>query len=128
MQVFYGKSVDLKFKPDNTKAWLDYLESVEGKALVMQIDQEKWVRTAQQNKFYWSYLRIIANETGHTEDELHQLFKRKFLSPEFKVILGQELRLPRSTTKLDKIEMGEYMDRIAAETGVPIPNPKLILE
>lgn len=125
--IFYCTSRDMKLVPDNTKAWLEYLLSVDKKKLVVSIEQEKWVRSTSQNKFYWAYLRIIANETGHTEDDLHALFKRKFLPPEFKTILGVEVKLPASTTKLDKISFGEYMDKILAMTGIPIPDPKLLV-
>lgn len=125
--VFYGKSHNQQFVPDNKRAWAEYLSSVDGKALVVQIDQERWIRSASQNKFYWAYLRIIANETGNTEDDLHEYFKRIFLVPEYKTILGQEVKLPASTTKLNKAEMGEYLDKISALTNVPIPDPKLIL-
>ena len=114
--------------PDNQRAWLDYLLSVDGKKLVVNIEQEKWVRSASQNNFYWAYLRIIANETGETETDLHDLFKRKFLPPQFKKILGVEVKLPASTTKLDKVSFGEYMDKIFALTNVPIPNPKLLVD
>ena len=126
--IFYCTSRDMKLVPDNQKAWLDYLLSVDKKKLVVSIKQEKWVRSASQNRFYWAYLRIIANETGHTEDDLHSLFKRKFLPPEFKTILGVEVKLPASTTKLDKIAFGEYMDKISAMTGIPIPDPKLLVK
>jgi len=118
----------MSLKMDNTRAWLDYLLSVEGKKLVINIGQEKWVRSASQNRFYWSYLRIIANETGETEDDLHSLLKRKFLPPEFKTILRVEMKRPASTTKLDKIAFGEYMDKISAMTNVPIPDPKLLVD
>jgi hypothetical protein len=126
--IFYGVSRDMSFRPDNQKAWLDYLLSVDKRKLVVSVEQEKWVRSASQNRFYWSYLRIIANETGETEDNLHSLFKRLFLPPEFVTILGVEIKRPASTTKLDKIAFGEYMDKICAKTGVPIPDPKLLVD
>lgn len=126
--IFYATSRDMQLVMDNQRAWLDYLLSVDKKKLVVSIEQEKWVRSASQNNFYWAYLRIIANETGETEDNLHSLFKRKFLPPEFKTILGVEVKLPASTTKLDKVAFGEYMDKISAMTGVPIPNPKLLVK
>ena len=32
-----------------------------------------------QHHLYWMYLDAIAHETGHTPEELHEHFKRKFL-------------------------------------------------
>lgn len=126
--IFYATSRDMQLVMDNQRAWLDYLLSVDKKKLVVSIEQEKWVRSASQNNFYWAYLRIIANETGETEDNLHSLFKRKFLPPEFVTILGVEIKRPASTTKLNKTEFGEYMDKISAMTNIPIPDPKLLVK
>lgn len=126
--IFYATSRDMKLVPDNNRAWLDYLLSVDKKKLVVSIEQEKWVRSASQNNFYWAYLRIIANDTGEVESDLHDLFKRKFLPPQFKTILGVEVKLPASTTKLDKVSFGEYMQKISALTNVPIPDPKLLVK
>jgi len=50
------------------------------------------------------------------------------LPPEFKTILGVEIKLPASTTKLDKIAFGEYMDKISAMTNIPIPSPNLLVK
>lgn len=116
----------MRFKPDNEKAWLDYLLSVDKKSLVMDVDKEYGVRSDNQNRYYWKCLEIIANHTGHTSNELHQLFKRIFLEPEYKTILGRELKLPATTTSLNKIDFGTYFDRIRAEVatmGIELPTP-----
>lgn len=97
-----------------------------GKWLTCGIVKPK--RTNAQNRFYWVYLRIIENETGNSSNDLHEYFKRVLLPPRFITIKNKErkdleVKIPASTTKLNKIDMGEYMEKICAETGVPIPNP-----
>ena len=82
-------------------------------------------RSLSQNAYYWAYLRVIEQETGHTADDLHEYLKRKLLPPRFITILDQEIKIPASTTKLNKHEMGEYLDKIAALTGVPLPDPEM---
>ncbi len=62
--------------------------------------------------------------TGENADDLHQYFKRKLLPPVFKKIRGEEIKLPASTTDLDKIAFGEYLDKIAALTEIPLPDPE----
>lgn len=124
--LFYGKSIGGKLVFDNQKALSDYLLNVDTKPLLVKIDRERSKRSLAQNNYYWNYLRIIANETGHTEDELHQLFKRVFLPPIFKVVLGQEIKIPRTTSELSKTEFGEYLDRICARTNVPLPDTKVV--
>jgi hypothetical protein len=37
---------------------------------------------------------------------------------------GEEIKIPSSTTTLSKIDFGEYLDKIAAETGIPLPDPE----
>lgn len=119
--IFYGTAKDLKFIPNNTKAWLDYLEQNDGKKLVVEIEVEKSRRSLDQNAFYWLYIGVIEKETGNLAYDLHELFKRKFLPPIPKKILGIEFKLPASTTELTKVEFGEYLDKIAAFTEIPIP-------
>lgn len=126
MQIFYAKSKQGKIEWDNEQALSTYLSTVDNKPLVVRIDKETWKRTDLQNRYYWAYLKIVADQTGHTEDELHQLFKRLFLPPVFKVILGTEIKIPASTTDLDKVQFGEYMDKIASHTEVALPDPKLL--
>ncbi len=120
-QIFYGKSENGQINFTNKKAISDYLASVDKKNLVIKIDREKSHRSLNQNAYYWFYLRLVANDTGHTEDELHQLFKRIFLPPVFIEVLGRQIKTPRTTKDLSKAEFGQYLDKIAMETGIPLP-------
>ena len=81
-------------------------------------------RSLSQNALYWAYLGIIEYETGNNSDDLHELFKRTLLPPKFITVMGKEIKIPKSTTELSKLEFGEYMDKISAECGVPVPDPR----
>lgn len=122
MNIFYGKFVDLAFRPSNQNQWLDFAEKYDKKDVILEIDLEKGKRSLPQNSFYWLYLGVIEKETGNLATDLHELFKRKFLPPIPKKILGIEFKLPASTTELSKTDFGEYLDKISAFTEVPIPN------
>jgi len=98
-----------------------FLEDNKGKKVKIEVVKAK--RSDSQNSYYWLYLGIIERETGNTAQDLHDLFKRKFLPPEFKNVLGIELKIPASTTKLSKSDFGTYLDKICALTNVPLPNP-----
>lgn len=100
-----------------------WLSSLKGDVEVI-IRKKMSRRSTKQNNYYWAYLAIIEKETGDIADDLHEFFKRKLLAPEFKTILGYEIRLPRSTTKLDKLEFTEYITKIEALSGIPAPNPE----
>ena len=101
--------------------WHEFLKQCEGK--VVQVSKYIPVRTDQQNKYYWLYLGMIESETGNNSVTMHEYFKRVFLPPKFIKYKDKEIKIPASTTELTKIEMGEYLDKICAETGVALPNP-----
>lgn len=124
--IFHCHIENGKLSIDTPEKWKRYLLGFdEGTKLVIDIDKQKNVRSLSQNKYYWLYLSVIADETGHTEEELHELFKRKFLPPTHKTVLGTGFKLPASTTDLSKHDFSEYLERICAMTGVPIPDPAL---
>lgn len=126
--IFYGTSKELQFKPDNGRAWLDYLVQNEGKKLVININLDKARRSLDQNAYYWAYLEIIANETGHNADELHKLFKGLFLPKKQLKFKDKIYMMSGSTADLNKPQFSEYLDKIASETGVPLPDPKLLTD
>jgi len=90
----------------------------------LKIEHEPPKRSRSQNNYYWVYLQAIERETGNNANDLHEYFKRTLLPPVFKTVLGKEFKIPASTTELSKVEMGEYLDKIAALTEVPLPDPK----
>lgn len=83
-------------------------------------------RTMAQNRFYWLYIEVICRETGNDPDDLHEFLKQKLLIPEIVKIKGRngeyEVKKYKSTTKMNKIEFGEYLEKINALTQVPIPD------
>lgn len=99
-----------------------WLGSLEGKKVIITVEQVKSKRSTDQNSLYWKYLELISAEYGDDMDSLHEYFKRKFLPPVIKTILGKQVKLPSSTTELGKCEFGEYLDKICAETQMPIPS------
>lgn len=112
----------LSFGEKTKPIFLEFLASHEGRKVTVQL--EKKVRSRSQNAYYWVYLGVIARETGDNADDLHEFLKRKLLAPVFKTILGKEVKLPRSTTDLEKWEFGEYLEKICALTNVPLPDPE----
>jgi hypothetical protein len=93
---------------------------------ILRIEPEINTRSMSQNKLYWLYLEVIERETGNNANDLHELFKRKFLPAKFiKVrIKGKEteIKIPSSTTELNKLEFVDYMDKISSETEIAIPD------
>jgi hypothetical protein len=63
---------------------------------------------------------VIERETGQDTNDLHEYFKRTLLPPVFKTVMGKEFKIPASTKDLNKAAFGEYLDKIAAMTGMPV--------
>lgn len=115
-----------KLAINSKESWKRYLLGFnDGTELVLDIDLKKNTRSLSQNRYYWLYLNVIETETGNSANDLHELFKRLFLPPTNKTILNTDIRLPASTTDLSKHDFSEYMEKICAMTGVPIPDPEL---
>jgi len=109
----------------NLARWHDFCNNNIGK--LVRIDKPNKSRTMPQNRYYWFYLRLVAQDTGNTEEDLHAFFRQKLLPKRYIKIVGKkgtyEVEDYKSTTKLTKAEFSEYLDRICAMTGVPLPDP-----
>jgi hypothetical protein len=79
-------------------------------------------RTESQNRYYWGvYLPLIAEETGNEIEDLHNLFKGKFLNRGIVEVLGSKVRRILSTTDLTTSQFIEYIMKIEEFTGVLAP-------
>ena len=94
-----------------------------GEKVSIYISSRKPKRSEAQNRYYWGvYLPLIANETGERDlDRLHILFKGKFLTTGIVYVLGEKVRITKSTASLSKNDFSEYIMAIEAETGVQAP-------
>lgn len=97
-----------------------------GEKVTIILTNKKPKRTEQQNRYYWgAYLPIIAEETGEQDlDKLHALFKAKFLTTGIVVVLGEKVRMTKSTTDLSVREFIEFIMAIEGLTGVAAPPPE----
>lgn len=85
---------------------------------VIKIERLKIGRSLRANAYYWGVvLATISEDTGHTQEELHDVFKKMFLPKKFIRINGKEIQLDGTTTALSREEFGQYIDRIIAEAG-----------
>jgi len=97
------------------------------------IEKLSATRSIQQNAYYWGVLlATIAAETGQPAADLHEFCKAKFNGRPVVVLdragtIAGEQWIAGSTTQLNRIEFGEYMDQIqawaGAELGIVIPDP-----
>jgi ADP-heptose:LPS heptosyltransferase len=105
-----------------------WLSQWNDKEIRIEVSTKKEPRSAQQNRYYWGvYLPLIADETGHSVEELHALFKGKFLTESIKEILGEKTRITKSSTELSKGEFCEYLANISTLTQVELPDTSHVL-
>lgn len=95
----------------------------DGEKVSIYLSTKKPKRSEQQNRYYWGvYLPIISSETGEKDlQALHNLFRGKFLTTAIVEVLGEKVRLARSTTDLSVSEFIEYIMSIEALTGIEAP-------
>lgn len=101
--------------------------------LVLVLEKKHATRSLAQNAFYFGVVvACISDYTGYTPDEVHEFLKAKFLPSKIALAdkngeLVEEITIGQTTTKLNKIQFGEYIEAIrqwAAETlDLNIPNP-----
>lgn len=97
-----------------------------GEKVSLYISSRRPKRSEQQNRYYWGVvLPAIAHETGERDlDRLHRLFSGKFLTTGIETVLGEKVRMVRSTTTLSKAEFFEYILAIEGDTGITAPPPQ----
>lgn len=104
-----------------------HLGKLEGQKVLVEVNKVHNKRSLNQNAYYWVCLDIIAEHTGHTSEELHRVFKGKFLPRKFVKLNNVEYQLAGTTTGLTKGQFVEYMLNISAEVaqmGVTLPSPE----
>jgi len=107
---------------------LDYIDNLHKDTVwVVEITKYKKDRSQAQSRLMWLWLGIISNDTGNSPDELHEIFKLKFLGSETLSALGFKIERPKSTTKLTTQEFTDYLDKIeglAISIGIRLPRPE----
>ncbi len=95
----------------------------DGETVSIMIHNERPKRTDRQNRYYWGvYLPLIAKEKNEPDiDRLHELFRGKFLTQGVVDVLGEKVRMKRSTTELGVGEFCDYILAIESLTEVEAP-------
>ena len=98
----------------------------------MQVEIKPYVakRSLDQNALYHMWLTVIADYTGYTKDEMHDVMRARYLPLNFRVVDGIKLNELTSTTKLTTKQFGDYMREIeafAVENDIKLPYPEELI-
>lgn len=92
----------------------------------VSIEPYKKKRSLNQNALYHKWVGIIADVTGNSHDDVHDVLKSKFC-PVREITIGDKVEVVRSTTKLNTLEFKDYADKVYAfaqtELGILLPVP-----
>lgn len=118
--VFNGEVLQGKLILKNRKKFDDYIQKFNGKRVTITIDQVLGQRSYSQNAYYWVLMTILGEHIGYLPDEMHDCCKMKFLRKNE----GTGVDTTISTTRLNKTEFGEYIEKIKiwAALGEDIPS------
>ncbi|WP_322884146.1 hypothetical protein U8C35_06345 [Sinorhizobium medicae] len=112
---------------EKRKAAANYVARIASKPLMsVEIKPYKKNRSQAQNRLYRMWLGIIAETTGEDDDDLHEQLKARILGFESKIILGEAVRMPKSTTKITVDEFSHYLnavEHLATELNITLPMP-----
>lgn len=111
-----------------------------GKNILVKFEKRGSKRSLPQNRYYHGIvvqsvmlgLREIGYSLSH--DETHFFLKQKFNPVQVPGNGGAVIELPGTTTQLNKIEFGEYIERIAQWAAeylsieIPAPNSDLKMQ
>lgn len=126
--VFTGRIRDGKL---HVRGWKP-LQIRDGEVLIT-VERAHATRSLAQNAWYWGQiLRLLAEDTGYTPDELHEYCKQRFNAKRVTFcdddgVVKDDQTIGLSTRKLNRIAFGEYCEQIrqwaAADLHVAIPDP-----
>ena len=106
------------------KKFIDGLDL--SKKWTVKVEPHKKKRSLSQNALYHKWLSVISEDTGYSNDEVHELMKRKFLEPKMVEMGGESIQC-WTTTSLDPKSMSEFMNKVEAfansQLGVILPSP-----
>jgi DNA-directed RNA polymerase beta' subunit len=96
----------------NKKQIEDFIKKLPKGEYLIQISDYKENRSINQNKYYWKLIEFIANEIGYESEELHEVFKYKYLQKTIEDKNGNLVKGLGSTSKLNINEFSAYIEKI----------------
>lgn len=96
--------------------------------VTLEIDRKKTPRSQQQSAYLFAAVYPpIAEHTGYSVPEVHEVCKQMFLPPRQMTVGDKTIIVPGSTAVLTTTEMGEYIERcigLAGELGCVVQTPE----
>lgn len=124
----HGHIENGKLVLDNARWFKGMLQQFDNTPVVLTLERKKNSRSKEQLGYLWGVVYpLISQHTGHTPEDLHDIFKSKFLRNK-RVWRGGDMIVVGTTSSLSSNEMAEFITNIIVEAGelsiaVPPPDP-----
>ena len=93
----------------------------------LKIERYVEPRTISQNALMWLWFTCIEHETGTDKQDVHDYYCNTFLRRKT-IIKGKEMVVAGSTSKLNTLQMTDFMNKVqadaASELGITLPLPE----
>lgn len=112
----------------NRRWFRGMLQQYENCPVVVVVERRRNSRSKEQLGYLWGVVYpLIAEHTGHSKEDLHEIFKAKYLQNHISW-RGSEMIVAGSTTRLSANEMAEFITNVIVEANeleieVPDPDP-----
>lgn len=117
-----------KIEIEQRVAFNAYLKKLIGKKIYLIVKPISKIRSLNQNNYYWGgVLTPISEHTGHSIEDLHELFKEMFLGRQEITWRGMKKNILTTTTSKNTSEFSEYTSKIISEVadmGIRIASPE----
>jgi len=125
------------FIPFNQEEWRRHVATLEGNEVEVVCKKYRAYksRSNEQNSYYWSVIvRILSDDLGYTDEEVHEILKFKFLTDVREYVFEREgqketklFNVPLTTTNLTTQRFEDYLSNIrtwaSRELSIYIPQP-----
>lgn len=129
-KIYLNLSKDGSLGSESLNRLKTVLKGLDG-VYVLDVKEYKPTRSNEQNRYLHGVVfKLIADVTGYSIEEVKELMREMFLN-DMKVLHGIEVPFNKSTTKLDKKEMSEFIEKIrdwaSLELNCYIPSPNEVV-
>lgn len=122
----HGRLEEGKLRLDNPSWFKGMLMQFSNAPVVLTLERRVKSKSKQQTGYYWALvLPTISEHTGHSPEDLHDIFKAKFLRRK-RTWRGGDIAIVHSTSSLSSNEMAEFITNVileANELGIEVPPP-----
>lgn len=104
-----------KFIPMDKEGFKRSIHRYKGKKVTLEIKQATNRRTGQQNKLYWKNVHILAEHSGYSPEDLHNILKIMTFGYEVQEYNGIEFQTVSTSRDKDTKEFSRLFDTLLRE-------------